>query len=44
MELLNGEMEHTMEIDDIRWESDRAIIVLAWAKTSWVDGLRDEAA
>jgi hypothetical protein len=46
MELLNGEMEHTMDpkIDDIRWESDRAIIVLAWAKTSWVDGLRDEAA
>jgi hypothetical protein len=24
--------------------SDGAMIVLAWAKTSWADGLRDEAA
>jgi len=24
--------------------SDGAIVVLAWAKTSWADGLRDEAA
>ena len=24
--------------------SDGAMVVLAWAKTSWADGLRDEAA